>query len=41
MSKIKSTVAKTIKLIAKCGAGTASLGFSYEPKLPEKLKKNS
>ncbi len=32
-------LADLLKKIAGLGAGAASAGFSYEPKMPKKLKK--
>ena len=39
MSYISSKVAEVIKKIAEFGAGVASSGFSYEPKMHKCLKK--
>lgn len=39
MSFISSKIAEVIKKIAELGAGTVSAGMSYEPKMPECLKK--
>ena len=39
MSFISSKVAEVIRKIAELGAGVASSGFSYEPKMPKCLKK--
>ncbi len=39
MFKIKAVIEKIVKSVAEKGAGVASLGFAYEPKVPEKIKK--
>lgn len=39
MSAISSVIANIIRIIAEMGAGVASAGFGYEPKMPEVLKK--
>jgi len=39
MKAIFEKIAKAIKSIANMGAGMASGGFSYEPKMPKCLKK--
>lgn len=39
MSFISSKIAEVVKKIAELGAGVASSGFSYEPKMPKCLKK--
>lgn len=39
MKAICEKIAKAIKVIADKGAGMASGGFSYEPKMPKSLKK--
>ncbi len=39
LNTIKSAIAKVVKSIASVGAGMASLGFSYEPKVPAKIRK--
>ncbi|MBQ8209150.1 MAG: cyclic lactone autoinducer peptide [Clostridia bacterium] len=39
MNTIKSAIAKVVKLIADFGAGTASVGITYEPKVPAKIRK--
>lgn len=39
MDAIKSTIAKIIKAVAEYGAGTASSGLAYEPKVPTKIRK--
>lgn len=36
---IKTVVEKIVEAVAHIGAGTASAGFAYEPKKPNKLKK--
>lgn len=39
MMSVWSFVAKLIESIANFGAGVASLGYGYEPKVPEELQK--
>lgn len=39
MSTVSKKIAEVIKAIANMGAGMASGGFSYEPKMPKSLKK--
>lgn len=39
MNAIKTTIAKVIKAIAEYGAGTASAGLAFEPKVPVKIRK--
>ncbi|MCM1508889.1 MAG: cyclic lactone autoinducer peptide [Ruminococcus flavefaciens] len=39
MKVICEKIAKAIKSVANMGAGMASGGFSYEPKMPKSLKK--
>lgn len=39
MMSIWSIIAKFIESIASFGAGVASLGYGYEPKVPEDLQK--
>lgn len=37
MNTISSMIAEIVKKIAELGAGTASSGFAYEPKMPKSL----
>ncbi len=39
MHILSAAVAEFVKFFAKMGAGVASSGFGYEPKMPECLKK--
>lgn len=39
MKIFSSAVATIIRKVAEFGAGAASSAFSYEPKMPKKLKK--
>ena len=39
MHVFSNIIAEFIKIFAKMGAGVASSGFGYEPKMPESLKK--
>lgn len=39
MMSVWSIIAKFIEGIASFGAGVASLGYGYEPKVPEELQK--
>ncbi|MCI6771083.1 MAG: cyclic lactone autoinducer peptide [Oscillospiraceae bacterium] len=39
MNAISAKIAEVIKAIANLGAGAASSGVAYEPKMPKKLKK--
>ena len=39
MKKVSSKVAEVVKAIAEFGAGSASMGLSYEPKVPAELRK--
>lgn len=39
MKKVFSKVAEVIKAIAGFGAGSASMGLAYEPKVPAELRK--
>lgn len=39
MKAIYEKIAKAVKFIANKGAGMASGGLSYEPKMPKALKK--
>lgn len=39
MSSLWSIFAKLIETIASFGAGAASAGYGYEPKVPEELQK--
>ena len=39
MKKVLSKIAEVIKKIAEFGAGSASMGLSYEPKVPATLRK--
>jgi len=38
MDKVLDIVAKLIKNLAVQGAGFRSIGFSYEPEIPEELQ---
>ena len=39
MKVVWEKVSEVIKKVAEFGAGTASMGASYEPKIPKKLIK--
>jgi len=39
MKKVIALVATLIKKVAEKGAGVASMGLGYEPKMPHSLKK--
>lgn len=39
MNYISSKIAELVKKFAEMGAGVASAGFAYEPKMPTCLKK--
>lgn len=39
MKALCEKIAAVIKAIANAGAGTASSGLAYEPKMPKQLKK--
>lgn len=38
MNFINSKIAEVIRKVAELGAGVASAGFAYEPKMPKCLK---
>lgn len=39
MKALSIALAKLIEKVAEMGAGVASAGFGYEPKMPKSLKK--
>ncbi len=41
MKKVWEALCAAIKKIAEIGAGAASMGISYEPRMPAKLRKKS